>query len=245
MAEYQFGSGSLFGATLQSGVLVPRKFGTLQDVSIDFSFTTKELYGQYQFAVALARGQGKIACKAKFANINTPFLNDLFWGQTASVGAKYFISQESGSIPTTPFIVTVSQSALFFEDLGVTYTLTGVALTRVASAPITGQYSVAAGAYTFAAADTGLGVKIDYSYSPAATGSIINFTNPLVGVTPNFVASFPMIAPTGKQLYFRFNYCVSSKLSFASKIEDFLIPEFDFMVSADAGNSIGSFSSTE
>jgi hypothetical protein len=245
MSAYQFGSGSLFGATPQGGVLVPRKFGTLQDVSLDISFTVKELFGQYQFAVAIGRGQAKISGKAKAANINTPMLNDLFFGQTVTTGATYFVSQESGSIPATPFQVTVSQSATWYEDLGVTYALTGVSLTRVASAPTTGQYSVAAGIYTFAAADTLLGVKIDYSYKPATTGLSLAIGNPLVGTTPSFVASFPIIAPSGKQMFWRLNYCVSSKLAMATKIEDWLIPEFDFTVAADASNQIGTFSATE
>jgi hypothetical protein len=245
MSLYQFGSGSLYGATLQAGVLVPRKFGTLQDVALDISFTVKELFGQYQFAVAIGRGQAKITGKAKAANIQTAMLNDLFFGQTVTTGATYFVSQESASIPATPFSITVSQSATWYEDLGVTYALTGLALTRVPSAPTTGQYTVAAGVYTFAAADTLLGVKIDYSYHPATTGFNIAIGNPLVGTTPSFVASFPIIAPSGKQMFWRLNYCVSSKLSMATKIEDWMIPEFDFTVAADASNQIGTFSATE
>jgi hypothetical protein len=224
---------------------VPRKFGTLQDISIDFSFSVKELFGQKQFAVALGRGQGKISGKAKAANIQAAMFNDLFFGQSVSVGATYFVSAELGVVPSTPFAVTVAQSATWFEDLGVINKATGVALTRVASAPATGQYSVAAGIYTFASVDTGISVFIDYSYKPATTGSAIAIGNPLVGVTPNFVASFPMIAPTGKQMFFRLNYCVSTKLSFATKIEDWMIPEFDFMCSADASDQVGTFSSTE
>jgi len=45
------------------------KFGTLQDVSIDFSGDIKE-FGQYQFAFDTARGKIKIQWKAKFATIN-------------------------------------------------------------------------------------------------------------------------------------------------------------------------------
>lgn len=241
----QFGSGSLFGATLQSGVLVPRKFGIIQDLAIDVSAAGKELYGQYQWAVDVARGQIKVACKAKFANINAALYNDLFFGQSLVAGAKYFISQEAGVIPTTPFQITVAQSATWYEDFGVTYFLTGLPLTRVAAGPITGQYSVAAGVYTFAAADVALAVRIDYDYSPAATGFILTSTNPLVGTTPTFVASCPIIAPSGKQSFFRFNKCLATKLSFTTKIEDWLIPELDFIAVADVSNTPMSFSNTE
>jgi hypothetical protein len=45
-------------------------FGVLQDVSVDISGDIKELYGQNQFAEAVARGKAKISCKAKFGRIN-------------------------------------------------------------------------------------------------------------------------------------------------------------------------------
>lgn len=245
MAVYQFGSGNLYGATLQGGVLVERKFGALQDVSIDISKNIKELFGQFQYPLAAAAGQIKISCKAKVANIQSAMLNELFFGGTLASGAKYYVSQEAASIPTTPFQVTVANSATWFEDKGVTFFLTGVQLTRVAAGPITGQYTVAAGVYTFAAADTGLAVRIDYTYSPAATGFITTVVNQLVGTTPFFVATIPFIAPSGKQTLLRLANCVSSKLTFASKIEDWLIPEFDFIAIADNSNSIFTFSSTE
>src|SRR5450759_3548114 len=164
--QYQFGSGNLYGLVSSGGVLVPRKFAGIQDVSIDFSFTMKELYGQSQFPLTIARGQGKITGKAKAANFNAGHYNDVFFGQTNSAGQKLSIVGEAGSgaIPTTPFQLTVTNSALFFEDMGVVFTATGVPLLRVPSAPTTGQYSVAAGVYTFAVADVGLAVMFDYTY---------------------------------------------------------------------------------
>lgn len=243
MSVYQFGSGNLFGASTIGGVLVPRKFGALQDVSIDFSKSIKELFGQFQYPLDAAAGQIKIAGKAKFANINMLVLNDLFFGQTVAAGAKYFISQEAGTVTAT--LVTVANSATWYEDGGVTYFATGLSLTRVPSAPTVGQYSVAAGVYTFNATDNGNAVRIDYFYSPAATGSIITAPNTLVGTTPSFVASFPIIAPSGKQTYFRLNKCIASKLTFATKIDDWMIPEFDFIAVADVTNTIYSFSDTE
>jgi hypothetical protein len=51
-------------------------------------------------------------------------------------------------------------------DCGVTYAATGAALTRVASSPLQGQYAVAAGQYTFNAADDGQEVTLAYGYVP-------------------------------------------------------------------------------
>jgi hypothetical protein len=249
--QYQFGSGNLYGMVLSGAILVPRKFGALQDVSLDFDFNLKELYGQYQFPLAIARGQGKISGKAKAASIHGGMLNDIFFGQTLSSGQKLVAIGEAGTIPATPFQITVANGANFHEDLGVTYVATGVPLVRVTSAPIAGQYSVnsATGIYTFAAADTTLAVVIDYSYTAGASGSTITLANLLSGTTPSFVASFPIFftQPNNvkKTFYVRLNACFSKKLGMATKIEDYMIPEFDFQACADVSNNIGTITSSE
>src|SRR5471030_2309275 len=135
----------------------PIKFGTLQDVSLDISGDVKQLYGKKQFPEAVARGKYKITGKSKFAAINGKMLNDLFFGQTMGAGMIKTALDEAASVPTTPFTVTVSNAAQFKQDWGVRYTNTVIPPTRVASAPVLGQYSVntATGVYTFAAADTG------------------------------------------------------------------------------------------
>ena len=244
--QYNFGSGNFYGLVSSGGVNVPRKFGTLQDISVDFSFNLKELYGQLQFPVAIARGQGKIAGKAKNANFNANAFNDVFFGQTVTSGQALTIVGETATIPGTPYEVTVANAATFTEDLGVVYAATGVPLTRVAAGPATGEYSVAAGVYTFAAADTTLGVVIDYTYTPTApaVGKVITLNNQLVGTTPTFVGVFNTHY-NSKHLQLRLNACYSSKLSMASKIEDWMIPEFDFMASADAAGIIGTIGIAE
>src|SRR4051812_47594237 len=128
---YQFGSGNAFGLLTSGGVNVPRKFGALQEISLDLSFNLKKLFGQYQFQLTIARGQGQIQGKAKFANLNGAMINDLYFSQTNAVGETLNVIGEVGSIPTTPFQVTVANGASFKEDLGVTYAATGVPLTRV------------------------------------------------------------------------------------------------------------------
>ena len=52
-------------------------------------------------------------------------------------------------------------------DLGVVSVATGLAMTKVAESPASGQYSVSGGLYQFAAADAGLSVSISYGYIPA------------------------------------------------------------------------------
>jgi len=51
----------------------------------------------------------------------------------------------------------------------------------VAAAPSTGQYSVAAGVYTFAAADVAHNLSIVYTYSSASVGKTVTVTNTTMG----------------------------------------------------------------
>jgi len=86
--QLSFGSGAIWGErtdVIGSGI-GPRQFGVLQDIQIDFDWSDKELYGQLQFPVAIARGQGKITGKAKFAQILGLLYSDIFRGD-AGYGA--------------------------------------------------------------------------------------------------------------------------------------------------------------
>jgi hypothetical protein len=247
MSQYQFGSGNAFGLVTAGAIVVPRKFGTLQEVSVDFSFNVKELYGQYQFPVSVARGQGKITGKAKFASLNGAMVNDLFFSAANATGQNLSAIGEAATVPgVSTYTVTVANAATFKEDLGVTYTATGIPLTRVApGAEAVGKYSVnvATGVYTFAAADASAAVLIDYGYT-ATTGNTTTINNLLTGLAPNFALSLPM-KYNGKTMYLRLNACVSSKLTLATKLEDFVVPDFDFSAFGDASNTIGTLSLTE
>lgn len=68
---------------------------------------------------------------------------------------------EVQAVPATPYKVTVAQSAAFSCDQLVSYA-NGTKLARVSANPAAGQYSVAAGVYTFAAADTGQSLTFTY-----------------------------------------------------------------------------------
>jgi len=238
---YGFGSGVLWG-TIAGTPNIPVRFGILQDVSVDFTFTTKELFGSFQFPVAIGRGSAKIAGTANYGAIDKGTFAQLFFNDTPVANQDTFADQEAGSIPTTPFAVTVTHSAAWIADLGVTYALTGQPLTPVASGPITGQYSVAAGVYTFAAADTGLGVLISYRYA-GTSGFKTTLSNRLLGDAPTFAIDFYQRSQNDstQQWGLQLNKCLSSKLTLASKLEDFILPKFDFEAYADSANVLGTF----
>ena len=242
--QFVFSAGVLVGQRTDITGTTPVKFGAVQDVSLDFSGDLKELYGQNQFALALGRGKTKIELKAKFGQIRGQVFNDLYFGTTLGTGQTLFADSELGSIPgSSPYTVTAANSATWTKDCGVFYAATGLPLAPVASGPATGQYSVAAGVYTFSTADHGLAVLLNYEYT-ATTGTSIAIGNPRMGVTPSFSAVFSQLFQ-GKQATFQLNNCVSSKLTWGTKQDDFTIPELDFQVSADASNNVGTISFAE
>jgi hypothetical protein len=236
---YGFGSGVMWGS-IAGAPNVPIRFGILQDVSVDFTFTTKELFGSYQFPVAIGRGTAKITGTANYGAIDKGTFAQLFFNDTPAANQDVDVDQEAGTIPTTPFAVTTVHSAAWTTDLDVTYALTGQPLTPVASGPITGQYSVAAGVYTFAAADTGLGVLISYKYA-GTTGFKTTLSNRLLGDAPTFAVDFYQRSnlDSTQQWGLRLNKCLSSKLTLATKLEDFMMPKFDFEAYADSANVLG------
>lgn len=241
-----FGSGNMIALTTgPGGVVQGRKFGVLQNVQLDIAFDTKELYGQFQFPVEIARAKGKIEGKASYAEILAAQYNEVMFGQGTTAGQTLHALGEVGVIPAaSSFTVTVANSATFSEDLGVAFAATGVPLTRVAATPAAGQYSVAAGVYTFASADASKQVLLDYAYTVSGTGQRLIINNQLMGVTPTFALVIP-ISYAGKALSLRFNRVVSSKMTLATKQEDFLVPDVDFKCFADAANQIGTLSFAE
>src|SRR5438270_4281365 len=171
--QLAFGAGALWGnhTDVTGSGIGPDQFGILQDVQIDWDWSTKELWGQFQFPLDIARGQGKIAGKAKFARIFGAIYGDLFFGQTPAAGQLPIAENEAATVPaSTPYTVTVANAANFADDLGVFYASgasAGNRFTRVTTPSAAGQYSVnlATGIYTFAAADAGAALLLSYLYN--------------------------------------------------------------------------------
>ena len=244
--QLSFGPGVLYGErtdTTGSGI-GPRQFGLLQDVSLDISFTSKELYGQNQFPAALARGQGKVKGKAKFARINVRLYSDIFFGLTASTTSQTASQDEAGTIPATPaYAVTVANAAQYADDLGVFYASTGDAFNRVTSPANASEYSVnlATGVYTFASPDAGLGVRISYRYNVPVGSFQVAVTNQVQGSTPYFKCTlFQKISPgapgtAGQTLPWMafLPACHASSLSIPTTQDNWTMNAFDFDAFAD------------
>jgi hypothetical protein len=240
--QFSFGSGLMFGTRTDISNATPIQFGTLQDISLDFSFSNKDLMGQYQMPVATARGAAKLTGKAKFARIDPQAFADIFFGQARTLNTSDEISNgEAATIPaSSPYTVTAINAATYLDDLGVTYAATGLSLTRVASSPTTGQYTVASGVYTFASGDEGAAVQLNYIYT-ASSGSKLVLTNQLMGQGPTFKLRLFNTYNSRNAIY-EFNQAMSTKLSLDFKNEDWTIPELDFSLFTDASNTLGTIS---
>lgn len=247
--QLSFGSGAVWGErtdVIGSGI-GPRQFGVLQDIQIDFSWSDKELYGQLQFPVAIARGQAKITGKAKFAQILGLLYSDIFFGVTPATG-QFAVSQlEAATVPpTTPYTVTPANAASYNDDLGVAYAASGKRFNRVTTPSAAGQYSVnfANGLYTFSAADASAAVLISYTYNIATSGNRLTLTNQPMGITPTFKATF-YTGYNGIGTALRLNACTASKLSLPTKLDNWTISELDFSAFADASGTVGYLSTVE
>ena len=244
MVQSVFGAGFLFGIPTGANP-TPVMFGAVQDTSVDFSFDLKPLYGQNQFALEQARGKGKIDIKASVGRFDPNLFNQLYFGQTTAPGETLSSIAELWTIPASPYTVTAANGATFKTDLGVFNTVLGKWLTRVASAPATGQYEVnaATGAYTFASADSGGVVKLYYTYASSSTGTTLAGVNPLMGSGPIFslqlVNSF-----RGKSISLSFGAVQSSKLGLPMKPDDFSLPSIDMSAQDDGTGNVFSWTLT-
>lgn len=253
MATFGFGAGAVWTTPLTdaNGAAIanptPLLVGTLQDCSVDISGDVKELYGQNQFAEAVARGKAKIAIKLKFARWNGALLNSIYFGQTMTsslIGAFY--DTVGAIVPSTPFTITpiVPSAGTWTRDLGVRNSI-GNPMTRVASAPATGQYSVTAGAYLFAAADAAQTVFINFAYTATSTVAKTGIVqNVAMGAAPTFRCDLTN-GLNGNAVALSLYSCVATKLSMATKLDDFNIPQIDASAFADSAGRVLQWGTSE
>jgi hypothetical protein len=174
-----FGFGRLWGVPAGTNQ-TPVNFAVIKDVSCDMGGELDVLRGEKMYGIDAAKKGGKVAGKISTAQLDPKALSLILTGITRTTGTQKTILEESGTIPTTPFQITVANSATWVADLGVLDTTTGLYMTRGATATGTGVYAVAAGVYTFNTADASHTVKISYRYSVAGSGSTYTLDNSLM-----------------------------------------------------------------
>ena len=237
----QFGAGALFinpnGGNLASNP-TPFRIGILQEASYTLKGETVKLYGQNRLPDIVAPSEIDLSIKCSFAGIQGLTLSQAFLVGTVGAGVKQMIDQEKATIPSaTPYTVTVTNSANFLVDFGVQYAATTRNLTRVASSPAQGEYTVSAGVYTFAAADTGAAILISYTYTLAATGQTFAYQNQMQGVGPS--CQVVLYEPYTNGLRgILFNTCWCKSLSNPTKQKGFVIQEAEFDVADTPGGNV-------
>lgn len=222
----------------------PIILGELQDCGVDMSMEVKLLHTGKRFAIAAAHGNGKIEIKAKNAVFNADALGIFLLGQDSAAGIKGVVLDSEAAIPgASPYTLTIAppNSGAFVADLGVVFSATGDQLTRVVSAPTTGQYSVntTTGVYTFAVADKDKLVKISYEYSASTGGKVWNLTNSDMAIAPSFSLFLVNQLGNDKKLVCKLSKCVTSKFNIPSKSGEFNIPDFDAQALDDGTGSAG------
>jgi hypothetical protein len=241
-----FGIGALWGQrTDVNGVPIgvgPHQFAILQDSSIDFDFEQKDLYSQLGFPLDAARGKGKVSAKSKVARIYTALYADLFFGEAFAAG-EINVSQNELVTLGAGGLYTVSHAAAFVADLGVFVNAGGQGFLQLSStAPSNTQYGVSSlGVYTFNTSLSGTVLAISYVYTDAG-GFEFTIHNNLMGFTPTFQSTLyhnnPTLRSTG-QMTLRLNTCISSRLTFPTRVGEYAMPDFDFMAIGDGANIVG------
>lgn len=234
-----FSPGRFFGINNVTNPTPARAY-VPQDMSVDFKQSTKELFGEKKFSVAVAAGELSVSGKVSMGAQNARMLADLLFNISANTGSIVEADKEAGAIPGTPFQITVANGATWTTDLGVMNAATGEVYTRVASAPATKQYTVSAGGvYLFATADTGVNVLISYLYT-IATGQKLTMSNQLQGPAGSFTAV--MVFPyASDQDVLTLNNAITTDHSIATKLGDYAKPTLGFMASTDAADVLGTY----
>jgi hypothetical protein len=252
-----FGPGILVATRTDVTPGVAINIGYAQEFSLEASGSVKELFGQNQIALAVARGTIKLTGKYKAAVVSGIAMNAVFWGGSFSTSNLVGWNIDSTyTASTSSSAVQVGSSLTFEVDLGVKYAASGLPLQRVSTgSEATGKYSVSGGGqfggtqtgfYNFAGTDGGTGgttggtaLKITYTATSTAGQSLL-FTNQLIGTTPTFQLDYytNFDQPASKPFAFRLYSAVAAKMAWGFKLEDFNIPEFDFNVFANNAGQV-------
>lgn len=246
MEIVQFSAGTMFAQrkARDGSVTDVVEIGSLQDGSIDFTWSQKMLNGANQFAIAVANGTAQVALKASTAIYDAVAYNEIFFGNSTGpiVGRKENVLGEQAMIPlATTYTVTVAQATDWSDNRGVKYS-NGKPFHRVASNPAAGEFSVAAGIYTFSAEDAGQLIFISYQCTYATGGSILTINNNVQGSQVFFMCELQSQygdAGFEDKVMIHLEKCVTSKLSFSTKQADFIVPQFEATAMVGAGNVVG------
>jgi hypothetical protein len=243
-----FGPGVLIATRTDITPGAPINVGYVQEFSIEVAGTTKQLFGQNQFPLVAARATIKATGKFKAATVSSYAMNSLFYAQSFTAGGISWVVGSTYTLSTLSTQIQVGSSLSFNADLGVTYAVSGLPLQRVSTgSEALGFYSMGSttpGLYNFSTADTyttagGVALKVTYSQSTTAGQSLI-VTNQLIGNSPTLQLDYytNLNQPTAKPFVVRIYQAITDKHMMQFKLEDFMIPEWDFSLFANSQGQV-------
>jgi len=241
MSFAAFGPGIVLVTRTDLATPAAFNIGYAQEFQLNVAATNKQLFGQNSYPLAVGRGTVKLTGKIKAAQISGLALNAAFFGSSFTAGRDTYYFNEAHTVASTTQVVTNTTGGIV--DLGLTYVSSGIPLQRVASgSEAAGKYSVnqSTGTYTFAVADE-VAINFNYSnFSSGSSGQQMNLINTPIGSAPTFQLDYwtSLNQPGAKPFAVRAFSCVGSKIALASKLEDFIMPELDFDVFANAAGQV-------
>ena len=180
----------------------------------------------------------RVVSSSRISNVGVHLRgHDVADAQRAALDAHPMGARQPLANAHQPFNHSRCACRLVEDAAGVRYLSTGLPLVRVASAPAIGQYSVSGSTYTFNTGDNTAVVLVSYTFSVAASGTQLNIKNQLMGFAPTIQVLLETVYNSNQFSVLLYSV-VASKLSFATKQEDFIIPEFDFEAFANAAGQV-------
>ena len=220
-----------FAAALPSGANpTPIPFALLNGVTISVKPTYKFWTGNMQHPEAA--GLSAISTTAKIDTVSV-FAGAvaLIHGVTPTTGSVIPYVNEAHTAVANTFTATNTTG---FVDYGCMNLTDGILMTRVASAPAAGQYSVnASGVYTFNATD---GTK-NYSITYTATSASVGKTTSVVQAVGGLISGVQLVgfAPSnnGKPNGWKLWNALPDDLSLTYKSDDFVTKSVSFTAIKD------------
>jgi hypothetical protein len=237
----QFGSGVLFAVPTSGNLAAnptPQEVGIIQNIKFTISGDIKELFGQKQWSIDSAVGKRSIKGSFEFAQMDNAFFNQCFFADTVSTGIVSTVYNEAHAVPASSTYTATVTNVPVVTDLGVVDLSTGRRLTKVASSPAAGQYSLvlSTGVYTFNAAEAGKAIAISYTYAQASVGTTLTVGNHVMGYGPVVSMTIPLLYQ-GLENAVSFPNVRLGKIDLATKQDDYSMLTTDFSAFAGANDN--------
>lgn len=226
-----FGVGELYlttNATPGQSIYV----GGLQELALKITRTTKGFKGAYLFDLLKAITGAEAVLTAKYGAFKPTLIASVLGG-TVAAGYRALVKDELMGAAALTYAVAHPTG---MQDKGAC-DATGTPLTRVASAPAAGQYSVveATGVYTFASSAV---YSVSYTWDASTTlGQKVDIVNSLMAAPTSWyqIDAFNPAEKTG----FVFNKALPKSLNLPRKNDDFLVEDLEFDLIPDSTGKLG------